>query len=85
MANLIAALVNLLTLIATTVVSVLKRNEYEKEAAVQKAQLERLHENPGKHLADMFGTRNADGLRSDSAANTELHHTRSADPTIPRS
>ena len=83
MTNLIAAIVSLLTLIASTVVSILKRDRYQKEAAVQKAELERLHENPGAYLADMFGTRNADGLRSDSDANEELYRNRPTNKTRP--
>lgn len=67
----LAALVNLLTLIAEAILGAVKRGNYEDNTAKAKEDTTRLHENPGRFIADMFGTR-GDSLRSEAQANDKL-------------
>ena len=78
MTNLIAAIVNLLTLISTAIINAVNRERVQNETTQRQDEVERLHQNPGQYIADMFGTRNRDGMRSDSEANEALHHSRQA-------
>ena len=72
MLKLLGAIVNLLTLISVAVVNAVNRKKFEDEARQEKDETARLHENPGRFIADMFGTRGNDGVRSEATANDAL-------------
>lgn len=70
--NLLAAIVNLLTLISTAIVSAVNRGRFADDKKREQDEVARLHENPGRFVADMFGTRGDDSLRSEATANDAL-------------
>lgn len=78
MTNLIAAIVNLLTLISTAIINAVNRERVQNETTQRQDEVERLNENPGQYIADMFGTRGSDGMRSDTEANEALYRSRQA-------
>ena len=78
--NALLAIVNLLTVIANAVLNVVRRQRFEDAQEKEKGEVEKLHENPGRYVADMFGARGDDSLRSDAQANKDIYYTNKADP-----
>jgi hypothetical protein len=54
MLKLLGAIVNLLTLISVAVVDAVNRKKFEDDARREKDEAARLHENPGRFIADML-------------------------------
>jgi hypothetical protein len=79
MLKLLGAIVNLLTLISVAVVNAVNRKKFEDDARREKDEAARLHENPGRFIADMFGTRHNDSVRSEATANDALRDTDKTD------
>lgn len=60
--SIVKAIVNLLTLIATAIVNHLNRADYQRRTKDEGINVEKLHENPARHFADMFGSHSTDKL-----------------------
>lgn len=80
--NALLAIVNLLTVIANAILSLIKSNNHNKEKQRLQSESEKLHEDPGKYIADMFGTRNNNSVRSEEQANKDIYY---ANKTSPKS